>query len=223
MVKWWVRGVEGRAMCPKHTMVTQARERVATRCQLIRHGPPWRLPGGSLRVRSFFQFARVAPYKVIGGKSGMGGGGRTKERHQWNGCASASQQLFSPKCLGPAPFSCTACRHAALPNENEGTRCPTTLSGNNVYLLLVLNMGNISAVANRAAADIQHSEWRFPKNAVKRRSSCGGKRASVPDLWWFSNLAPNIAVKMKMHFKWSLTAHTSLLSVEFKTEQNHLF
>lgn len=104
MVKWWVRGVEGRAMCPKHTMVTQARERVATRCQLIRHGPPWRLPGGSLRVRSFFQFARVAPYKVIGGKSGMGGGGRTKERHQWNGCASASQQLFKPKVSRTSPI-----------------------------------------------------------------------------------------------------------------------
>lgn len=196
MVKWWVRGVEGSAMCPKHTMVTQARERVATRCQLIRHGPPWRLPGGSLRVRSFFQFARVAPYKVIGGKSGMGGGGRTKDRHQWNGCASAS--------LGPALFNCTACRHAALPNENEGMRCPTTLSGNNVYLLLVLNMGNTSAVTNRAAADIQ--KW-----------------ASGPDLWWFSNLAPNKVVNMKTHFKWSVTAYISLLWVKFKTEQNHLF
>lgn len=149
MVKWWVWGVEGRAVCPKHTMVTQARERVATRCQLIRHGPPWRLPGGSLRVRSFFQFATVAPYKVIGGKSGMGGGGWT-ERHQWNGCASASQQLFSSKCLGPAPFNCTACCHAALPNENEGKRCPTALSGNNV----VLNIRNTSVVTNRAAVDI---------------------------------------------------------------------
>lgn len=134
-------------------------------CQLIRHGPPWRLPGGSA-LRLSLGMPVHSYKKVISAKEkkwtiwkckGQDGRKffcspsvspatlpplvwRSESVIQRDGCISACQQLFSPNRPTPAVFSCSTRRHAALHNQNRHKRRPTSLSGNNVHPALLLAM-----------------------------------------------------------------------------------